>query len=132
VTLVIDASAAVEYLLKTALGEQVGRLLAEAELAAPELLDIEVVAVLRREVLRRRLTVERAEEAVADLSLWGIRRLTHRTLLMDAWSLRHSVSAYDALYVAAARAVEAALVTADGSLSKASNLGITVYNARNL
>ena len=131
-TLVIDASAAVEYLLKTAVGEQVRRLLAEAELAAPELLDIEVVAVLRREVLRRTLTVERAEEAVADLCLWGIRRLAHRPLLMDAWSLRHNVSAYDALYVAAARAVEAALVTADGPLSKASNLGVTVYNARNL
>jgi predicted nucleic acid-binding protein len=132
VTLVIDASAAVEYLLKTALGEQVGRLLAGAELAAPELLDIEVVAVLRREVLRRALTAERAEEAVGDLCLWGIQRLTHRSLLMEAWSLRHNVSAYDAVYVAAARAVGGALVTADGPLSRASNLGVTVYNARSM
>ncbi len=56
---------------------------------------------------------------------------------MGAWSLRHKslrhrVSADDAVYVAAARAVEGALVTADCPLSKASNLGITVYNARNL
>jgi predicted nucleic acid-binding protein len=132
VTLVIDASAAVEYLLKTALGEQVRRLLGGAELAAPELLDIEVLAVLRREVLRRALSAERAEEAVADLCLWGIQRLTHRPLLLIAWSVRNNVSAYDALYVAAARAVEGALVTADGPLSKASNLGVTVYNARNV
>jgi predicted nucleic acid-binding protein len=132
VTFVIDASSAVEYLLKTAIGEQVRRLLGGAELAAPELLDVEVMAVLRREVLRRALTVQRAEEAVADLGLWGVRRLTHRTLLMGAWSLRHNVCAYDAVYVAAARGVEGALVTADGPLAKASNLGITVYNARNL
>jgi predicted nucleic acid-binding protein len=65
--LVVDASAAVEYLLLTPLGERVGDLLGGAALAAPELLDAEVLAVLRREVLAGRLRERRAAEAVDDL-----------------------------------------------------------------
>src|SRR5438046_9935740 len=112
--LVVDASAAVEYLLLTPLGERVGDLLGGAAPAAPELLDAEVLAVLRREVLAGRLRERRATEAVARLRTWGVGRLAHRLLLEDAWSLRGHVTAYDALYVAAARARHAALVTADG------------------
>ena len=128
--LVIDASAAVEYLLQTALGLRVGELVDEADLVAPELLDAEVLAVLRREVGSGRLNQERAAEAVDDLREWGLERLRHRPLLQQAWSLRGHVTAYDALYVAAARARNAALVTADGPLARAPALGVVVHNAR--
>ncbi len=127
---VIDASAAVEYLLLTALGERVAGLLGEAALAAPELLDAEVLAVLRREVLAGRLRERRAAEAVDDLRDWSIERLAHRQLLDDAWSLRGHVTAYDALYVAASRTRQAALITADGPLARAPALGIVVHNVR--
>jgi len=127
---VIDASAAVEYLLQTALGQSVGGLVEEAELIAPELLDAEVLAVLRREVGSGRLRQGRAAEAVDDLGDWGVERLAHRPLLRQAWSLRGHVTAYDALYVAAARARNAALVTADGPLARAPALGVVVHNAR--
>jgi predicted ATPase len=46
--LVVDASIAVEYLLRTALGRSVAPRIEQAELLAPELLDAEVLAVLRR------------------------------------------------------------------------------------
>src|SRR5438034_122377 len=128
--LVVDASAAVEYLLLTPLGERVGDLLGGAALAAPELLDAEVLAVLRREVLAGRLRERRATEAVDDLRAWGVERLAHRLLLEDAWSLRGHITAYDALYVAAARARHAALVTADGPLARAAALGVVVHNVR--
>jgi predicted nucleic acid-binding protein len=128
--LVIDASAAVEYLLQTALGQSVGGLVEEAELIAPELLDAEVLAVLRREVGSGRLRQNRAAEAVDDLRDWGVERLAHRPLLRQAWSLRGHVTAYDALYVAAAKARNAALVTADGPLARAPALGVVVHNAR--
>jgi predicted nucleic acid-binding protein len=128
--LVVDASAAVEYLLRTAIGDRVAGLLEGAALAAPELLDADVLAVLRREVLVRHLPEQRAAEAVGDLCDWGIERLPHRLLLDDAWSLRGHVSAYDALYVAAARARHAALVTADGPLARAAALRIVVHNVR--
>jgi predicted nucleic acid-binding protein len=128
--LVLDASAAVEYLLQTRLGVRVGALIETADIGAPELLDAEVMAVLRREVLKGRLAERRATEAVGDLRDWGIYRLPHKTLLDAAWKLRGHVTAYDALYVAAAQARGAALVTADGPLSRAPALGVVVHNVR--
>jgi predicted nucleic acid-binding protein len=129
-TLVVDASAAVEYLLQTRVGLRVGAVLDEAEAAAPELVDAEVLAVLRREVLAGRVAQPRAAEAVRDLRDWGVIRLPHRPLLAEAWSLRGHVSAYDALYVAAARVRGADLVTADGPLARAPGLGIVIQNVR--
>ncbi len=128
--LAVDASAAVEYLLRTALGLRVAGLLDGAEVVAPELLDAEVLAVLRREVLAARLKERRAGEAVTDLRDWRIERLPHKMLLDGAWALRGHVSAYDALYVEAARLRGAALVTADGPLARAPGLGIIVHNVR--
>ncbi len=128
--LIVDASVAVEYLLRTQTGQHAAGILDNADLAAPELLDAEVLAVLRREVLAERLDEARAAEAVADLARWGVERLAHRSLLSVAWSLRHNVTAYDALYVAAARARSAALLTADGPLSRAPGLGVVVQNVR--
>jgi predicted nucleic acid-binding protein len=120
----------VEYLLQTPLGLRVTGVLEGGELAAPELLDAEVLAVLRREVLAGRLATDRAEEAVADLVDWGLERVPHRLLVREAWSLRGNVTAYDAFYVAVARARGAALVTADGPLSRAPALGIAIHNVR--
>jgi len=128
--LVVDASAAVEYLLQTTLGLRAAGLLDSADLAAPELLDAEVLAVLRREVLIGRLAERRATEAVTDLREWGVERLPHKALLETAWALRGHVTSYDALYVAAARARGAALVTADGPLARAPALGVAVHNVR--
>lgn len=56
---VIDASAATEYLLRTPLGIKVAAI-EQASLMAPELLDVEVWSVLRRAVLRREITEQRA------------------------------------------------------------------------
>lgn len=128
--LVVDASAAVEYLLQSVLGERVGRLFEEAEIVAPELLDAEVLAVLRRELQKGRLDEQRASEAVTDLRDWGVERIPHKQLLIGAWALRGHVSAYDALYVAAARLRGATLVTADGPLARAPGLGIVVHHVR--
>lgn len=47
-----------------------------------------------------------------------------------AWALRGHVSAYDALYVAAAQVRSAALLTADGPLARAPRLGVVVHNVR--
>jgi predicted nucleic acid-binding protein len=128
--LVVDASAAVEFLLRTELGQALDGVLGEAELAAPELLDAEVVAVLRREVLARRLGAARAGEAISDLLDWDVERIAHAGLLREAWRLRGHVSAHDALYVAAARLRQASLVTADGPLARAPRLGVAVQNVR--
>ena len=127
---VIDASAAVEYLLKTPLGESLALVVENAMLLAPELMDVEVVAVLRRGVLRQLVAEDRALAAVDDLGRWPVERISHRTLARSAWLHRHNVSAYDAFYIASARATGASLLTADGRLARAPELGIAVHNVR--
>jgi predicted nucleic acid-binding protein len=127
---VVDASAAVEYLLRTELGERIAPMLESTILAAPELLDAEVLAVLRREVAAGRLAARRASEAIDDLTQWDVERISHVDLLAEAWALRQRVTAYDALYVAAAKVRAATLVTADGPLAHAPALGIVVHNVR--
>ena len=67
--LVVDASVAVEYLLRTPLGMTVANTLDHASLVPPELMDAEVLAVLRRAVLNGILEEERAEMAVEDLEV---------------------------------------------------------------
>lgn len=127
---VIDASAATEYLLRTALGLKLASVIEGETLLAPELLDIEVLSVLRRAVLRRQLTEQRALLAIEDLMNWSIDRIPHRPLVRIAWQHRNNVSAYDAFYVAAALLANAALLTADGPLARAPLPGIVVENIR--
>ena len=127
---VIDACAAAEYLLRTSLGLKIAGIIEGNTLVAPELLDVEVLSVLRRAVLRRELTEDRALQAVEDLFEWPIDRIPHRTLLRAAWQHRNNVSAYDSFYVAAARLSDAPLITADGPLARAPLLGIVGENVR--
>ena len=127
---VIDASVAVEYLLKTPIGLAMADTIESGSLVAPELIDAEVLSTLRREVLGRRLEEVRAREAIDDLLVWPIERISHRSLVPLAWEHYQNISAYDALYVAAARARNLPLLTVDGRLSRASGLGIAVQLVR--
>jgi len=128
--MIVDASAAVEYLLQSSLGLRVMALMADAEVAAPEILDVEVLAILRREVMRGCLDAKRAGEALDDLLGWGLERIPHGRLLRGAWQLRGHVTACDALCVEATRQRGVALITADGPLARAPGLGIAVHNVR--
>ena len=127
---VVDASAAVEYLLKTPLGLTIADVIEPAALIAPELLDAEVLSALRGAVLGGRLVETRALMALDDLADWPLDRIPNRALARPAWQHLHNVSAYDALYVAAARAHDAPLLTADGRLSRAPGLGVVVQHVR--
>ena len=127
---VIDASAATEYLLRTPLGRKVGGAIEDASLLAPELLDVEVLSVLRRAVLRRQITEQRALLAIEDLMDWSVDRIPHQPLVWVAWQHRNNLTVYDAFYVAAARVAGATLLTADGPLARAPSLGIVVENIR--
>ncbi len=129
-TIVPDASIAVELLLRTPLGENLAHRLKGATLVAPALIDCEVLAVLRKLVLKKEIRDDRAGVALDDLSLWQVRRLAGTDLLREAWSLRHNVSAYDAFYVAAARLYDAQVLTADGPLARAPRLGVVIENVR--
>lgn len=127
---VIDASAATEYLLRTPLGLKLADVIEGAFLLAPELLDVEVLSVLRRAVLRGELTEQRALIAIEDLVEWSIDRIPHISLVRAAWQHRNNVSACDTFFVAAARLSGASLLTTDGPLARAPSLGIVVENIR--
>jgi predicted nucleic acid-binding protein len=117
-------------LLRTPLGEAMAARIERETLIAPELLDAEVLAVLRRAVQTAALTEDRAQMAITDLIHWDLQRLSHRHLVREAWSFRHNVTAYDALYLAAARLHDASVLTADGPLARAPGAGVVVENVR--
>lgn len=116
--LVVDASAIVELLLTTEVGRRVAvELAAEQTLHAPELLGVEVVSVLRRLTRRNEITDDEARQALIDLDALGIEVYAHSPLLDRALELRESVTAYDAVYVALAEAMNVALLTCDAKLA---------------
>ncbi len=118
--IVLDASAAVELVLRTGRADRIATRVLDAaqRLHAPHLIDIEVVQVLRRLYLARELTRERAELAFADFEKLVVERHSHRSLLRRVWALRSVMSAYDAAYVALAEGLAAPLVTCDEKLSR--------------
>jgi predicted nucleic acid-binding protein len=117
--IVVDASAVIEVLLNTPAGVRVAdRLLADGEtLHAPHLLDPEVAQVLRRYALSVELDAARGAQALEDLAALPLSRYPHDVLLPRIWELRHTVTAYDAAYVALAEALAAPLVTRDAALA---------------
>lgn len=119
--IVLDASAAVDWLLRTPAGQSIEkRIYSRSEtLHAPQLLDLEVTQVLRRLAAQDLISTHRADEAVSDLLDLRIARYPHLVLLPRVWQLRHHFSAYDAAYIVLAEKLGAALITRDARLASA-------------
>lgn len=118
--LVVDASCLYEVVADGPDAQSVRRRLAEdTDQAAPQLIDAEVLGLIRRDSLTRRLDGTAAGQAVADLRDWPGERFGHRLLLDRAWELRDNVRTWDALYVALAEAMRATLITRDERLARA-------------
>jgi len=119
--IVVDASALLEFLLQTPLGTRVeARLFRDGdEFHSPHLVDVEVIQGLRRLLRSGEVPSERAAEAIADLTDLDLHRHAHLDLLTRAWKLRENVTAYDAVYIALAEALDATVVTCDTPLAKA-------------
>ncbi len=119
--IVADASALVEYLLRTGRSELVRAVIqsAETSLHVPALCDVEIVSALRRGLMRKVLTERRGREALQDYRDLPLTRHGHTLLLDRILELRPNLSAYDATYVALAERIDAALLTADRALARA-------------
>ena len=126
--IVLDASAAIDWLLQTSAGQRIEkRIYSHNEsLHTPHLLDLEVTQVLRRLVRERAITAHRADEAIRDLLDLRITRYPHFVLLPRIWRLRHNFSAYDAAYIVLAEQLGAALITRDGRLASAPRHALTI------
>lgn len=119
--IVLDASALIEWLLQTPAGIRVEERIfsAAADLHAPHLLDIEVAQVLRRYVSAGTITASRGQDALQDVLDLPLTRYPHDLFLWRIWELRNNLTAYDAVYVALAETLGAALVTCDSKMASA-------------
>ena len=125
--LVVGASCLVEVLVGTARAPLIRPILIEdPDQAAPHVVDVEVLSVVRRELLAGHLDATAAEQAVEDLRDWPGERFGHRDLLARAWELRFNVRGWDAVYVALAEGLAATLITMDRRLGRARDLRCNV------
>jgi len=126
--IVLDASAAIEWLLQTAAGQRIeSRVYSRGEsLPAPHLLDLQVIHVLRRLVRESALAASRADQAIDDLLDLRVARYPHYIFLPHIWRLRHNLSAYDAAYIALTERLGATLVTRDARMASASTRGLRI------
>jgi predicted nucleic acid-binding protein len=118
--LVVDATVLVTALADDgADGDRARARLRGEHLAMPELADLEVTSVLRRQLRAGTIDARRAGLALDDLAALPAQRAPHRPLLARCWELRDNLTVYDAAYVALAEALQAALLTGDQRLAQA-------------
>lgn len=121
---VIDASALVTILIgKTDRADAARDHAVKTTMHAPHLIDVEVGNVLRRHESRHLITSHEAFTALGCSDVLVHHRYPHtRALCEFAWTLRHNLSFYDAMYVALAHNLGVPLITADARLANTPNL----------
>lgn len=120
-TLVIDASVALKWVVEEPGSAEAIALIASDTLAAPDFLFVECANVLRTKTRRGQITAGAATAAFASIEATPIRvapvRMHAAASLAIATELGQS--AYDSLYLAVALAERAVLVTADVAFANA-------------
>lgn len=129
----VDASALVEYLLRTRRSASIeGVLIApDSDLHVPALCDVEVSSTLRRALLENRLSERRASQALRDYLDLPLSRHGHLVLMERILQFRKNFSAYDAAYVALAKSLKATFVTSDNPLARAISELFPEWDVRN-
>lgn len=119
--IVLDASAAVELILRTPTGARVAARLGRNDDAihAPHLIDLEVASVVRRLDALGTISGADAAQAIDDFLALDIARHPHDLFLPRIWQLRSNLTTYDAAYIALAEILPAPLITCDTPLASA-------------
>ena len=125
--LIVDASCLYEVVADGRQAARVReRLAMDTDQAAPHVVDVEVLGIVRRDLMMGRLDATAAAQAVDDLRDWPGERFGHRLLLDRAWELRDRVRTWDGVYVALAEALHGTLLTVDGRLGRVVGLGCPI------
>jgi predicted nucleic acid-binding protein len=103
-----------------------GEIRGVGSVAAPELVDVETVAVLRKRWLAGTISDSRFSTAIADLEQLAVSRYPTLPLMRRAFELRANVTAYDASYVALAELLGCELLTGDRRLASAPGPSCTI------
>jgi predicted nucleic acid-binding protein len=119
--IIVDASALLETLLRTPEAKSVERWLFDPQqtLHAPHLIDIEVAQVIRRYAAKGEIDNQHGKAVLTYFADFPLHRHPHDFLLPRVWELRSNLTAYDAVYVALAEALDAPLLTRDQRLATA-------------
>ena len=119
--IVCDASAVLDVLLRVGAASDLDTLFFDSDetLHAPHFLDVEVAQVLRRYAHAGIVAPDRCRVALLDLADLPVTRYPHEFLVGRVWELRGNLTAYDAVYVALAEALDARFVTRDRRIAAA-------------
>jgi predicted nucleic acid-binding protein len=126
----IDASALLELLLQTPKAAQVTAAISGGDVAAPELIDVEVLSALARLVRGNHVAEADATAAARLLTRVAVTRVSHPLLASRVWQLRDRVRVADGFYVACAERRKTPLVTADARLARAPLPGVSILLVR--
>ncbi len=124
---VVDASAMIDVLTGTTRRSSLLALL-DDDLFAPDLLISEVHAFLTRMATARRLTKQQADGLAVAFRKAPVEYLPVWPSAWRMWGWRHTLSPYDAAYVALADVLGAPLVTSDTRLGRAAAGLVTVIS----
>lgn len=121
-TLVVDASSLVDYLLRGT--PETGAILrAEGlDIHAPEVIDLELASAVRSLLLSGVLAEDRMRMLISDYLDLPVALHRHRPLLARIFELRHNFSSYDAAYLALAETLGARFLTGDARLARAAGV----------
>lgn len=118
--LVPDSSAVVALLTDDGpAGHWARDALRQDRLVAPDLMPVEVANVLRRCVAAQLISTDTGVLAHAELLQLPVELVPYSAVGPRVWELRHTLTAFDAVYVAVAEATESRVVTLDQRLARA-------------
>jgi len=120
VSVVVDSSVIVAALIDTGRnGTWAEEAIERQELYAPGLVRVEVVNILRRLERAGQIITPEADAARDDLMQLEIELFPFDPFCDRIWKLRHTLTSYDAWYVAVAEELAFPLVTLDERLARA-------------
>lgn len=129
-SLVIDSSAVIDYLVDPTPPQSLREVLGQEALYAPHLLDFEVVSGLRGLLLAGKNLQSDVNRQLDHFVGLHINRVPLTTALSSLLGFARNFTAYDAAYVVLAQLLDAPLVTADRKFVEARRLGVDVRVVR--
>lgn len=118
-SVIVDSSLIVAALVDTGPdGAWAEEVIGDQVLYAPELVRVEATNVLRRLERAEQITTAEANGAQEDLTQLEIELFPFEPFSDRIWALRHTVTSYDAWYVAVAEELRYPLATLDRRLAR--------------
>jgi len=127
VSFVLDSSVVVAALIDAGVhGIWAEQIIETGPLHAPELVRVEVTNILRRLEKAGQITKPEANAAYDDLMQLQVELYPFDPFADRVWELRHTITSYDAWYVAVAEALGLPLATLDKRLARANGPACTL------